>query len=170
MRINADLETSKDEFHRASLGIRNPQVVTLQAGDALFRFASTQNLKTGDSISSSGWAKGPWWFREEDYRKVIDRHQSGSLGLGTIARAAGAVLPSWSLLDVSIKARLRYDTKAYIGKGRTQYRDQLPNGMYMTLTGWPDIDQVYIPNLRGHAFVALEIVRQKRVTTDRFGF
>ncbi len=170
MLLNTGLETTKDEFHRASLGIRNPHVVMLQAGDALFRFASTQNLKTGDSIPSSEWAKGPWWFLEEDYRKVIDRHQASSLGLGTIARAAGAVLPSWSLMDVSIKARLRYDTKAYIGKGRTQYRDELPNGMYMTLTGWPDIDQVYIPNLRGEAHVALEIVRQKRVTTDPFGF
>ena len=45
MLINADLETRKDEFHRASLGIRNPRVVTLQAGDALFRFASTQSPK-----------------------------------------------------------------------------------------------------------------------------
>jgi len=118
MLINAGLETSKDEFHRASLGIRNPQVVTLHSGDALFRFASTQNLKTGDSIPSSEWAKGAWWFKEEDYRKVIDRHQSGSLGLGTIARAAGAVLPSWSLLDVSIKARLRCDTKGLHRQGQ----------------------------------------------------
>jgi hypothetical protein len=102
MLINADLETRKDEFHRASLGIRNPQVVTLRAGDPLFRFASTQNPKTGDSIPSSEWARGPWWFLEADYREIIDRHQANSLGLGTIARAAGAVLPSWSLLDVSI--------------------------------------------------------------------
>ena len=101
---------------------------------------------------------------------ILARHQAGGLGLGTVARSAGAVQPSWSLMDVSIKARLLDDLNAYSGKGRTQYRDLLPNGMYVTLQGWPEIDQVYIPNLRGPAFGALQIVRQKRVTTDGFGF
>jgi glutaredoxin-related protein len=39
-----------------------------------------------------------------------------------------------------------------------------------TLAGWPTIDQLYIPNLKGKARGALEIVRQKIITTDRFGF
>ena len=65
---------------------------------------------------------------------------------------------------------LRDDTNVYLGKGKTQYRDPLPNGMFMTLTGWPDIDQVYLPNSRGSAFAALQIVRQKIVTTDSFGY
>jgi hypothetical protein len=32
------------------------------------------------------------------------------------------------------------------------YRDELPNGMFVTLSGWPDIDRIYIPNMRGAAF------------------
>ncbi len=73
-------------------------------------------------------------------------------------------------MDISIKARLRFDTKVYVGKGTTQYRDVLPNGMVMTLSGWPDIVQVYIPDIRGEAFKTLAIVRQKRITSDSFGF
>jgi hypothetical protein len=170
MIINADSETARDEFHRASQGIRNPKVVTLPAGEVLFRFSSTSNVKTGDTIPSSEWARAPWWFLEEDYRRIIERHQASALGLGTIARAAGAVLPSWSLMDVSIKVRLRFDTKVYTGRGRTPDREALPNGMYIRLPGWPDVQQIYIPNLRGQAFATLEVVRQKRVTSDRFGY
>jgi hypothetical protein len=170
MTINSDLATTHDEYQRAILGMRHPEVVLLPAGSALFRFASTRNVKSGASIPSHEWARGPWWFLEADYRKVIERYQAGALGLGTVARAAAAVQPSWSAMDVSIKARLRFDTNVYLGKGKTQHRDPLPNGMFVTLSGWPDIDQVYIPNLRGAAFAALEIVRQKVVTTDGFGF
>jgi len=168
--LNANLATSKDEFARASAGIRNPQVVTLHAGDVLFRFASTKNQQTGVSIPTDQWSRGAWWFLESDYRRIIETYLAGRLGLGTVARSAGAVQPSWSRMDVSIKARLVQDINVYIGKGATQYRDELPNGMYVTLTGWPEIDQVYIPNIRGAAFAALQIVRQKIVTTDGFGF
>lgn len=48
------------------------------------------------------------------------------------------------------------------------YRELLPNGVVVTLQGWPDIDQIDIPGMRGAAFGALEIVRQKIITTDRF--
>jgi hypothetical protein len=144
--------------------------VTLPAGTAVFRFASTKKPKTGEPIPSSEWARRPWWFQEADYRTILVRYQAGALGLGTVARAAGAVQPNWSHMDVSIKAYLRFDTEVYVGKGKTQYRERLPNGMYMTLPGWPDITQVYIPGLRGAAFVTLDIVRQKIVTTDGWGF
>ncbi len=170
MTINADLAHTLDELHRAEMGMRTPQVTTLPCGTVLFRFASSQNVQSGASIPSSEWARGPWWFLEQDYRKLLERFQAGKLGLGTVARSAAAVQPSWSRMDVSIKARLRDDTNVYLGKGKTQYRDPLPNGMFMTLTGWPDIDQVYLPNSRGSAFAALQIVRQKIVTTDSFGY
>ena len=111
---------------------------------------------------------GPWWFREADYRLILIRYKSG--GLGTVARSAGAVLLSWSLMNISIKGRLLVDLNAYTGKSRTHYRDLLPNGMYITLRGWPEIDQLYIPNLRGPAFGAVQVVRQNRVTTDGFVF
>ncbi len=170
MTMNADLEVTKLELSRASQGMRNPQVTTLHAGEAIFRFASTKNPQTGTDFPSDQWARGAWWFREVDYRLIIQGYQAGRLGLGTTARSAGAVQPSWSLMNVSIKARLLDDIKVYVGKGSTQYRDQLPNGMYVTQTGWPDIDQIYIPGIRGAAFSALQIVRQKIITTDSFGF
>jgi hypothetical protein len=170
MTINADLDSTKLEYARAAQGMRHPTVVTLPAGVALFRFASTKNPQTGAEIPSSQWARGAWWFQEADYRTIIGRYQSGRLGLGTVARSAGAVQPSWSLMNVSIKARLLDDIQVYLGKGATQYRDELPNGMYVTQTGWPDIDQIYIPGMRGPAFAALQIIRQKIITTDSFGF
>ena len=73
-------------------------------------------------------------------------------------------------MNVSIKARLLDDINVYVGKGATQYRDELPIGMYVTLTGWPDVEQVYVPGISGPGFLALHIIRQKIVTTDSFGF
>ncbi len=170
MPINTDLATTRLEFERAAQGMRRPMVATLKAGDALFRFASTKNTKTGADIPSNQWARGAWWFQEADYRLIVQRYQAGKLGLGTLGRFAGAVQPSWSLMDVSIKARLLDDIGVYVGRGSTQYRDELPNGMVVTQAGWPDVTQVYIPGMRGPAFLALHIVRQKVVTTDGFGF
>ena len=113
---------------------------------------------------------GAWWVREDDYRTILARYHSGRLGFGTVARSAVAVQPSWSDMDVSIKAYLVRDVNVYIGKAVPQYRDQLPNGMFVTIPGWPDIDQVYIPDIQGTAFYALRIVRQKTISTDDFGF
>jgi hypothetical protein len=73
-------------------------------------------------------------------------------------------------MNVSIKARLLDDIKVYAGQGLTQYRDQLPNGMYVTAQGWSDIVQLYIPGMRGPTFRAIQIIRQKIITTDSFGF
>ena len=170
MTVNADLETTKLEFARAVRGMRSPTVVTLHAGSPLFRFASTKNPQSGVDIPSDQWARGAWWFQEADYRTILRRYHAGHLGLGTVARSAAAVQPSWSVMNVSIKARLLHDIKVYVGKAATQYRDELPNGMYVTLTGWPDVEQVYIPGIRGPAFCTLHIIRQKVITTDSFGF
>lgn len=170
MVMNHDLSLTRLEYNRATVGIRSPRVVTLKAGDVVFRFGSTKNPHTGAAIDPSLWARGAWWFQEPAYRRIIETFQAGKLGLGTVARFAGAVQPSWSNMDVSIKAELVHDINVYIGKGARQYRDQLPNGMFVTLSGWPDIDQLYIPGLRGPSFAALRIIRQKIVTTDSFGF
>ncbi len=170
MVVNEKLATTRLEWDQVIQGVRAATIKSLLAGTAIFRFASTKNPRTGEPIPSTSWARGPWWFAERDYRTILMRYQTGALGLGTVARAAGAVQPSWSLMDVSIKAYLRYDTEVYVGTGKTQYRDPLPNGMFMTLSGWPDIEQIYIPGLRGPAFVTLDIVRQKIVTTDGWGF
>ncbi len=168
--LNDDLERSRKEYDRASQGMRQPRIITLHEGDEIFRFASTKNPATGKDLSPDQWIRGAWWFAEADYRLIIQRFQSGKLSLGTVARTAGAVQPSWSLMNVSIKARVIQPIKVYQGKGSTQYRDELPNGMYITLTGWPDIEQLYIPDMRGRALTALQIVRKKIISTDSFGF
>ncbi len=170
MVVNENLAITRLEWNQVIQGVRTVTIRSLSAGTAIFRFASTKNPKTGVAIPSTSWARGPWWFAESDYRTILMRHQTGALGLGTVARSAEAVQPSWSLMDVSIKAYLRYDTEAYVGTGKTQYRDHLPNGMFMTLSGWPNIEQIYIPGLRCPAFVTRDIVRQKIVTTDGWGF
>ncbi|MCA9068721.1 MAG: hypothetical protein KDA84_07350, partial [Planctomycetaceae bacterium] len=168
--LNANLATTRLEFDRASQGIKRPEVQLLAAGEAIFRFASSRNQQTGQSIPSTEWAKGAWWVRESEYRKIIARHQSGRLPLGTVARAAVAVQPSWSNMDVSIKATVVKDIYVYVGQGSTQYRDQMPNGMFVTLKGWPDVQQIYIPGMRSTSFTAIRVLRQKIVTTNDFGF
>lgn len=170
MTQNIKLATAKTEFHIASRGIRRPRVTTLSAGEMLFRFASTKDPRSGKEIGSQFWARGAWWFHETEYRKIINSFQKGKLALGTVARSAGAVQPSWSMMNVSIKAQLIEDVEVYVGQGTTQYRDRLPNGMTITLSGWPSVEQIYVPNIRGEAFKAFRIKRQKVVSTDRWGF
>jgi hypothetical protein len=170
MTVNANLATTKDEYARAAKGIKNPKVVALAAGDSIYRFASTKNFQTGASLTPDQWVRGAWWFQEADYRLIIERYLKGNLALGTVGRIAGAVQPSWSNMDVSIKAHLLDDMEVYVGLGAKQYRDELPNGMYVTLSGWPYIIQVYIPNMRGAAFRNLKVLRKKIITTDSFGF
>jgi hypothetical protein len=168
--FNSDLETTKLELSRAEQGMRSPTIAVLKQGDVIFRFASTRKPTTGNVIPSNEWAQSGWWLQELDYRLILERYHAGHLGLGTVAGSAGAVQPSWSLRNVSIKARLLDDIKVYVGPGLPQYRDQLPNGMYVTQKGWPDITQVYIPGMRGPSLNAIHIIRQKIITTDTFGY
>ena len=172
MTINPNLQTTHDELSVASQGMRSPTVVCLPAGEVIFRFASTKRQTTGESIPSDQWARGAWWIREADYKVIIERFKTGHLSLGTVARSAAAVQPSWSNMDVSIKAYLLDDINVYVGRGSTQYRDVLPNGMCMTLPGWPDIEQIYIPGMgrNGSTFRSIKVQRQKVISTDNFGF
>lgn len=169
MTVNADLATTKAEWERASDGILRPEICTLEAGEAIFRFASTRHLGRDQPTDSSTWAKGAWWVRERDYHRVLVRYQSGKLGFGTVARSALAVQPSWSLMDVSVKALVEEEILCYCGLGKTQYHDVLPNGMKVTLAGWPDITQLYLPGIRSGTLDALRIVRKKIITTDNWG-
>ena len=170
MIFNDNLASTKKEIERASQGMKRPTVVLLSAGDRIFRIASTKKASTGEPIPSSDWASGSWWFAEADYARIVSRFQAGKLPLGTVARSAGAVQPSWSLMDVSIKAELLHDVYVYVGKGSTQYRDQLPNGWFVTSKGWPDINQIYIPGMRTGTRAAIRVLTQKIIQTNTFGF
>ena len=170
MTINAELRTTLAEYEYAAEGIVRPEVTTLAAGDAIYRFASTRHLGRDQSTPSSEWPKSGWWMRECDYRRVLARYEKSKLGLGTVARSALAVQPPWSLMDVSIKAYVEEEILCYSGRGKTQFRELLPNGMKMTLTGWPDITQLYIPGMRTGTLKSLRIVRKKIITTDNWGY
>ena len=73
-------------------------------------------------------------------------------------------------MDVSIKAYLIDDMKVFTGAGSTQYHDMMPNGMRMTLTGWSDIQQIYVPNMRGQAKQNIRVKRQKVISSHSFGW
>jgi hypothetical protein len=165
MPLNADLDLSQlPEAARA--GLRQPRVVTLNAGDILFRFASTNRPK-------DRWAASPWWMFERDYRRIIKAHEESDLSLGLLARSAMAVQPSYSRMDVAIKAVVLQDINAFCGLGRPQYREVLPNGMYLTLRGWSDVEQLFIPNISDSAgrtslgYQALHVMRQKTVASQQ---
>ena len=170
--VNDGLTTGHAEYARACAGIRRPEIVTLPAGQTIFRFASTERIVNGKKLptNSADWANGPWWMREDDYRKIIAQFMNSKLSLGTIARSAVAVQPSWSLVDVSIKAHIHHDMNVFSGVGAPQFNDILPNGMRMTLPGWSNITQLYIPNMRSTARSNIIVQRQKKISSHSFGW
>jgi len=145
--INDGLAKSLLEYGRAEKGIRDPRVTILQPGEDLYRFTSSRLPGSKTPTPFSRQVHGPWWFRSRDWQKVLLSYLSGRFSLGTVARIAGAVQWSWSDMDVLLKARVVDPIEAWEGHGRPQYRDVLPNGMAVTLTGFPNIVQLYIPGM-----------------------
>lgn len=169
MLINPDLERTRQEFAEACKGIRRPRVKTLRAGDILYRFASSINVKKLTPIDKSEWSMRPWWVQREDYRHIVQAYRSGKLAFGTVARMALAVVPSMSNMDRSIKARLKNDINVWVGEASTQYRDMMPNGIFVTAYGWRGIEQVYIPGVPDSIVRGLQIIRQAPIETDNLG-
>jgi hypothetical protein len=146
MALNDTLDLSRLPDN-ARAGLRSPQVVTLNAGQGLFRFSST-------SSPQHLWAAGPWWMYEHDYQKIVAeyqlsraRHGEDGLTLGYLGRAAMAVKQSWSKMDVVVKAIVSQDIKAFAGLGRSQFNERMPNGIRITWKGWPNVQQLFIPNI-----------------------
>ena len=138
--LNDDLETQKapDE---ALKGLRSPRVVTLAHGEFIYRFASSQTPR-------SLVAASPWWIREQDHRRILARVAQGKLSTGFVARSSLAVQQSWgNLMDVLVRAVVLEDIKAFCGSARTQYREQAPNGMFITWRGAANIEQLFIPGV-----------------------
>lgn len=172
MLLNEDLGLNKlPDIARS--GLRSPRVVTLTSGQVLFRFASTTSRR-------DTWAAGPWWMYEHDYHKIIAaylesraQHGEDGLTLGFLARAAVAVKQSWSRTDVVVKAIVNNDVKAFAGAGRSQYNESMPNGMHVTWRGWPNVTQLFIPNIgdrNGRTLVgyqSLLVLRQKVVKSQQ---
>lgn len=169
MVINADLERTRQERDEACKGIRNPKVKILVSGEILYRIASTINMKTGKTIARSDWKNSPWWVRRHDYRKIVQASRGGTLPRGMVARSALALRPSWNNADVSIKARLIQDIKVWAGEGIPQFRDMIPNGIFVTIRGWKGIEHLYIPSVPDSINEGLHVIRQAPLPSDNLG-
>lgn len=122
-------------------GIRTPRVRHLSPGTKIYRFASS-------SVPQPQQAAGPWWFGQKAFawikQDALDNHGRG-FGLGWSGRRALAIRQGWSRVDVLIEASISEPINIFYGRGTKQYREVMPNGMYVTWEGWPNIDQWFIP-------------------------
>jgi hypothetical protein len=167
--LNEDLSKTRLEEAKAAAGIRSPSVTVLAFGEDVYRFGTSVRSGGGGVVSAARQASGPWWFRSRDWQKILRRFLQGSFNLGTTARLAGAVQWSWSNMDVLLKARVVQEIEAWEGLGLAQYRDVLPNGMTVTLHGFPDVVQLYVPGMPAAA-AAFRIVDTLQVaSTDPRG-
>jgi len=170
---NLDLKTLPDwERTRILSGMRSPRVVMLGIGEPIYRYASTVNNK-GMPVPATLWAAGPWWIRERDYQLILAESQRSGMTHGFVARTANAVQQSYSKVDALVEAVVIKEINAFAGRGQTQYREMAPNGMYITLRGWADVTQLYIPNLSDRGSLtplfsqAFQIRRQQTIYSQQ---
>lgn len=164
--INQGLTTDHPEFARAAAGIDSPEVAVLNTGEEIYRFASSAQPSTGNRMALADQESGPWWFRSRDWQRILKRYLTNQLTLGTTARIGAAVQWSWSNMDVLLKARVVMDVEVWEGRGRTQYRDYLPNGIAVTLHGDPDAMQLYVPGMPGVGAMAFQIIDRLDVASS----
>jgi hypothetical protein len=154
-------------------GMRSPRPVTLGVGETLYRFASSD-------APEATWAAGAWWLYERDFRKVVEqfrisreRHGEDGLTLGWLGRVAAAVRQGWSRTDVLVKASVRKDLRAFAGRGRTQYKERGPNGILYTYSGWPEVEQLYLPGVGDRAGLtplgaeSLHVIWQQKIESQQ---
>ncbi len=163
------------EHARASIlsGMRSPRAVTLGVGEVLYRFASSD-------APEATWAAGAWWLYERDFQKIVEqyrisreRHGEDGLTLGWLGRVAAAVKQGWSRTDVLVKASVKVELSAFAGRGRPQYKERAPNGILYTYSGWPEVEQLYIPGIGGRAGLtplgaaALHVIWQQKIESQQ---
>lgn len=163
------------EHARAAIlsGMRSPRAVTLGVGEVLYRFASSD-------APEATWAAGAWWVYERDFQKIVEQfrvsreqHGEDGLTLGWLGRVAAAVKQGWSRTDVLVKASVRKEIGAFTGRGRTQYKERAPNGILYTYSGWPEVEQLYIPGIGDRAGLtplgaeALHVIWQQKIDSQQ---
>lgn len=141
----------------ARKGLRNARVITLHAGQLLFRFASSQG-RDGVGLPRHLWPARPWWVTWENYKLIVAEvkksfqlHGKDRLTLGYMGRVALAVQQSFGRADILVKAKVASGINVFTGRGATQYNEEMPNGWRITMTGWPQIEQLHIPNINDRA-------------------
>ncbi len=163
--VNEKLATTRVEYEQAARGIRDPKATVLALGEDLYRFSSSRTPGSGAPMPAIRQTSGPWWFRSHDWQKILRTYLKGPFRLGTVARFAGAVQWSWSDMDILLKARVTQGIEAWEGTGLPQFRDILPNGMTVTLKGFPDVVQLYIPGMPDAAH-ALRLVDRLSIASS----
>ncbi len=145
MALNQDLSLDglpKEVAERVLSGIRNPTVKQLSPGAKLYRFASSK-------YPPASWPAGPWWVQQQAFHRIVQEaaQQPAEFGLGWAARRALAIQQGFSTVDAVVEATVAETIYVFCGRGTKQYREQAPNGIYVTWEGWPDIEQLFIPNI-----------------------
>ena len=137
-------------------GVVGPEHVRLNPNLRLCRFTDRKHGPDNGLVS-------PWWMTENDFLKIVAAREqsrrahngdkSKSLSIGFLARWAAAVPQEWqqgdgphssTTVDLLLRADLRVPIDAFVGRGRAQ-REQSPNGITVTWSGWPEITQLFIP-------------------------
>jgi hypothetical protein len=162
---NEGLAKTRLQYEKAAEGIRNPTATILKPDEDLYRFTSSRIPGSGAAMPAGRQTSGPWWFRSRDWQKILKTYLKSPFRLGTVARFAGAVQWSWSDMDVLLKARVVHGIEVWEGTGLPQYRDILPNGMAVTLEGFPDVVQLFIPGMPDSAR-ALRLVDRLSVASS----
>ncbi len=143
-------------------GIRSPRVRQLSPGTKIFRFSNS-------SVAAASQAAGPWWFGDKAFQQIkrdaLGNHDKG-FGLGWSGRRALAIRQEWSQVDVLIEATIAEPINVFSGLGTKQYRERMPNGMFVTWEGWPQVDQWFIPNIND-AFSMMTPLGKKVITIYR---
>jgi len=123
-------------------GIRSPRVQHLSPGTKLFRFSNSM-------LPNDKWAAGPWWFGQYAFNQIkrdtLETENGSEFGIGWSARRAMAVRQGWSKMDILIEATLVESMKVFVGIGTKQFREEMPNGMYVTWEGWTNVEQWFLP-------------------------
>lgn len=167
------------EKDRIKSGMISPRVRKMSPGTKLFHVADAERAAKGKRSSGSATLEfadveaGCWWYGQKAFNKMMEycvqADREKNRGLGYAAREACAILPIWNDCDVLVEAILVKTAPVFYGVGRAQSDGKI------TLSGWEDIHQWYIPGLtalttdaQGNRHFKLSPEGQKLVSVYRY--
>jgi len=129
-------------FKKLDEGMVAREIVTLQQGEKIYRFASSA------TVPAIKRAAAPWWWQETEFRRMLPSLQMDPTNVGMIARRLGAIKFGWgSQVDVLLEARIEQAIRVFVGPGK--YQVDPAEQVTGARVNWvpPDLDQIYIPNI-----------------------
>ena len=119
---------------RAEKGIISPKPELLKLGECIYRFSSSDR-------GTFGYQAGEWWIREADFDEIVERAARKGVDLGQKAHWDLAVLPSWSKMNIVVKARVTGRIWAWVGLAKPQ-QELSPNGRAIRMYGHRTVHQL----------------------------